>query len=56
MFLSPDEPVVHHRASQQDTDTTCDWTQDCKPPRPTVDTLHCGVKAHSPSPEQCSSF
>ena len=56
MFLSPDEPVVDNCPSQQDTDTACNWTQDCEPPRPTVYTLHRRVEAHSPSPEQCSAF
>ena len=56
MFDRPQIPVVHHGAGQQDTETTGQRTQHGEPPGPAVNRFHGRVKAHGPTPEQCSTL
>ena len=52
----PEVPVVHDRAGEQDADATGDAGEHCKPPGPTVNRFHRGVKAHRPAPEEASAL
>jgi len=54
--FSPAIPVAHDGPGQQDADATRKSGQDGKPPGPAVNGFHGGVKAHGPTPKQCSPF
>ena len=56
MVLCPDIPIVDHGTCEQNANTACQSCQDCKPPRPAMNTFHGRVEAHGPAPEERRTF